>query len=398
MLIVLSLIIFQAFLLIFSPLLKSYPIFSWYYNKLYHPLFKNHTKYRWKYWIVPLFYASIHIYCTLVLYKKLYFNLIQHLFPLEHVLIPLLLLFPLIFGYFTIITIPTKPSNLSKDRFCYDNLIYFPNLICRTCKNLKPARSKHCSICGTCILLADHHCIWVNNCIGLGNYQYFYSFLISNCILFNYSMIRLLGLWSLLYKDKAYLCLLILSTCFNILITAFSFTQFKLVQNGMTSNEESKWFIVHDFLRQGNLVKDNRGRYFFRVKSHFEYLPSIKNSDIFYENTNIESYELLERGINDDNSIYMNKKFSLDNKYLLDSNKNISDTTQLPELVSNKEKSNMKELFVDTESSICYEFFSTNPYDGNKYYLQTYKVIKSYDEIENIYDTGTFWNNLKERF
>jgi palmitoyltransferase ZDHHC4 len=50
----------------------------------------------------------------------------------------------------------------------------------------KPPRSKHCSLCRACVARSDHHCIWVNNCLGRGNYKHFLALLLTTSILLAY--------------------------------------------------------------------------------------------------------------------------------------------------------------------------------------------------------------------
>ncbi|KAF7251749.1 Palmitoyltransferase ZDHHC13 [Varanus komodoensis] len=42
----------------------------------------------------------------------------------------------------------------------------------------KPLRSMHCSICNSCVARYDQHCIWIGQCIGVGNHCYFVLFLL----------------------------------------------------------------------------------------------------------------------------------------------------------------------------------------------------------------------------
>lgn len=54
-----------------------------------------------------------------------------------------------------------------------------PCEMCPDCEVLRTPRSKHCAICNRCVDRFDHHCPWINNCVGIHNHNSFFIFVIS---------------------------------------------------------------------------------------------------------------------------------------------------------------------------------------------------------------------------
>lgn len=121
---------------------------------------------------------------------------------------------------------------------------------CPFCNMVQPPRAKHCRDCDCCILRNDHHCPFVNNCIGQRNYVYFCAFLFSiGCL--GASVFCGIGLWirdvegfgerGKLLNDPYYLCLTfavaIPTAILLLLVFGLSIFHTVLICRGRTTRE-----------------------------------------------------------------------------------------------------------------------------------------------------------------
>ena len=71
--------------------------------------------------------------------------------------------------------------------------------ICAECKRHKEPRMNHCDICRQCIRQYDHHCPWINGCVGKHNIKLFPTFL--GLLLVSFAEVGLLCVAGILELD-----------------------------------------------------------------------------------------------------------------------------------------------------------------------------------------------------
>merc|ERR1719158_2117728 len=136
-------------------------------------------------------------------------------------------------------------------------------------------------MCDICVCRFDHHCIWVNNCIGIGNHRLFLGFLLSNCMLTAYGatlgglILAHIVISTNLHKatfihqitkekyEPTFMTILhflvgnenilvfvtVLCAVMSIVLLVFFFWHLNLLRIGQTSNELSKWRTLKEYLK-----------------------------------------------------------------------------------------------------------------------------------------------------
>ena len=86
----------------------------------------------------------------------------------------------------------------SKNKITINLFEYCPKCLVKISKT-----TKHCVICDECCEGFDHHCYWVNNCVGKNNYNYFISFLVFAFLdMINLLFISIYSIYSLFKYDN----------------------------------------------------------------------------------------------------------------------------------------------------------------------------------------------------
>ncbi|KAK6460308.1 heme binding zinc finger protein [Scheffersomyces coipomensis] len=276
-------------------------------------------------WIVPIGYLFVVTLCVSLFFINTYPTLTtlysskSSALTLINLYIDSTIALVYIATTLAIFVTPGPINSKTYKTFKNNQLIFFDNRTCSTCLILKPARSKHCNTCGKCYPLYDHHCIWLNNCVGQNNFKWFILFLLSNINLLiggtiltfkvlQYQFIRWgkKSYWSLIKSsndaNKITGIFFIICIIFSLITISFTLLHVRYIYLGVTTNELDKWQDVEYLVKLGTLYKsstplvDNQiyiEKIFDHNTNQHVYI-SLTDDRILIKEDNISSYHLTQ--------------------------------------------------------------------------------------------------------
>jgi len=164
---------------------------------------------------------------------------------------------------------------------------------CRWCHMVQPPRAKHCKDCNCCILKEDHHCPFLNNCIGQRNYATFYGFVVF-LVFLSASFVVGISLWlhfeqrhcweqfgkclesapgTMLLTGAALLLDFVVSVLL-LLVTAFALWHLFLIIWGRTTREVLTGRLS-EYVEEGNSCCSGRGTSLIQGSAKVEF-PDLK--------------------------------------------------------------------------------------------------------------------------